>query len=709
MKRITPAAVLIALLATAAAADNFSARALLSYQKYGYGSTSTAGFRQTYDLRLDKVLTTTSIVRLFFRGDDFRGTETSPLVSRDTGSRLLQPGAELALNLETMRIQARSEVLDTRSTLGDRTYGRRLDRTSGLFDWTPDALPSVRVVGQRMKTTDDAAQLALTEESAVGQAQYTRGGWQFTGQEQYSHSADPRAGFDRKSTMHTGDVLYSGARHDGKLTYTAEANAQLTHLDESAPSNRPTSVPTPVAINRVFYTIDDTPLDDRDHPAAPYPALNDGDLNTATAISIGPDGVSFQNFILDIGRIDRADEIRVVVRDAAGNPLRNGGGSVLWDVYTSQDGVIWTPIAGDTTYSAPLSLYSITFTQTTGRWLKAVNFGANVDPTFVTEIQAYYHTEIVAGERRQGTQNAYNATTTISVHPIDRFTFTYSGLYSSIRQELSSRPLITTRDIEHLGSLQYDLTKRWTVRTELLKRDVQTFNGVDDGATGFTGYLDYTPTRQLRTSLEIGKQEQTLDGTPFTLDTRALHVTAFVLRSLSVMLDAGTQTQTISTDGSTAQREFVNLSSNAQLTRRLRLLLTGSIQQTTTDSTDPAVALLGPQRDNRLTGDFIWRTGRELTLGVRLGYVSGQALSGFTQRYRAEWYPFADGTVSLGGAYEQDIDPTLNRKATRAIFNPRWLINRYATFDLNYTAVTTQFQSNTARQRSLFATLTLYR
>ena len=69
--------------------------------------------------------------------------------------------------------------------------------------------------------------------------------------------------------------------------------------------------------------------------------------------------------------------------------------------------------------------------------------------------------------------------------------------------------------------------------------------------------------------------------------------------------------------------------------------------------------------------------------------------------------PFGDGTLSLGATIDQDIDPVQNRRARRVMFNPRWLMNRWATIDLNYTSVDTALASSNNRQRSAFATLTL--
>jgi hypothetical protein len=41
------------------------------------------------------------------------------------------------------------------------------------------------------------------------------------------------------------------------------------------------------------------------------------------------------------------------------------------------------------------------------------------------------------------------------------------------------------------------------------------------------------------------------------------------------------------------------------------------------------------------------------------------------------------------------------------VFNPRWTINRWAAFDLNYTSVTNSTANLSIRQRTLLATLIL--
>jgi len=700
----------VALLLTAAIArgDDFYGRALASYENRASNTLSTSGLRQQYDLHLDRAFTTTSLVRLFCRIDDFRGTQDYSAFPQRNRSRQIQPVAEFILNTDTLQAMARGERIDLQSSFADIRSNRVIQRTLGQLTWQPDRLPVFHMLGSRDSTRDDNAKIDLTNDNAIGSVQYHWRGLDASAEERYYNSSDPAAGYERKTTGQAANLAWSSTHLDGKLAVAAVGQAQLITLNERAVGGTTTSVPTPQPIGRALWTIDDTPLDSRDHPPVVYPSLIDNNLTTSTGISIGPDGSSFQNIVIDIGRVDRVDEIRVIVRDPAGNPLQHGGGAVTWDVYASDDGQLWRTVpSGRTSFNAPLSLYSITFDLLTARWLKVVSFGVNADPTLVTEVQAYYHTTLAAGRTRNGTQDTYNGSTTLTFQPYKKLMVGYTGVYSALREKFTTQPRNNTSDIEHLGTIQYDLPRNFSLRGQYLRRTAQTFTGRTDSLNDATAFIDYVPTRQLHVTFELGKRNETQQGSTFDLDTKAIHVTAFVIRSVILTADAGVQTQTIALDGSTADHQFFNFTGNLQLAPSLRLLLNGSMQRTTSNSNDPAVQLLGALRDDRISAEFIWRSGRQLRLSARFGWASADVLSGFTQRYHVDWYPFGDGTVSLGGSYDQDIDPTVNRRAKRMILNPRWMMNRWVMLDLNYTSIITTFETNAYHDRTFFATVTL--
>src|SRR6185436_10109369 len=424
----------------------------------------------------------------------------------------LQPTAEILINTDSVRLQARSERLNTDASRGRSDTTSSLERSWGAFEWRPSGLPVFDIHAQHNVNTQAGASVALSDDLASAGLRYEWHGLQVRAEERYIRSRDPGLGYDRKTTSHLGELSYSLSTFGGRFTVGTSGAAQLTSVAERALNGGSSSLPVPVSIARAVRTVDDTPNDNRDHPLAPYPLLTDSNLNASAGISLGPDASSFQNVALHLGRSDSVDEIRVVVRDAAGNPILTGGGPVTWDLYTSEDGQLWTPRISRTEWNAPLSHYAVTFDPAAARWFKVVNFGVNIEATFVTEVQAYYHREIAAGDSRTGTQNQYSLSTVIAARPWKRLRFTYTGAYSSFEEELATVAARTTSNLDQIGEIEYDLLRSLTLRERVLLRSSSTFTGFEDSANGFTTFLDWVPTRDLRVSLEVGRESQSLGG-----------------------------------------------------------------------------------------------------------------------------------------------------------------------------------------------------
>ena len=361
-----------------------------------------------------------------------------------------------------------------------------------------------------------------------------------------------------------------------------------------------TSIPTPVALARALYGVDDTPADDRDHPLSAYRALTDGNLNASAGMSLGPDAVSFQNLALDIGRVDRLDEVRGCPRRRRRSAAHRRRSGELGHLHERRRRALGAARQRSGVVQRRAVALLITFPQTSSRWFKAVNFGLNSEETLVTEVQAYYHTLIAPGGQRSGTQRFTNGMAMVSYRPVKRIFVTYDAIYSSSRQELATLPLTTSADLEHLGTIEYDIRSWAAVRGEFLRRNVKTAGGIAGG--GADGRRFFLTSRRLAatSTLEIAHQSENLGGTAFLIDTRAVHTTAFIFRSLSANFDVGTQTQTLSTDGSVSRRRYATLSTNAQLTP-ISGCSYGDDAAQRIDSSDPAAQLLGPERDNRIT------------------------------------------------------------------------------------------------------------
>jgi len=705
MKSLPFAAVL--LIAAAASADDLTTRAAVAYQSYDNDGSATSGFHQTYDIGLERLISPPLHIRAFFRAEDFRGATESIAARTRSHFTQLQPSGEMAFNLEKFGLQARDEYLRTRSDAGDFQSSRSVRRTTGQLSWRPDGLPVLTINGQRNRTLNEAAKTDLTDNIVGATLSYD---WKGAHGAIFDHSlrsTDARVGYERISNDHGAELEYAGSWLNGRLSTTAAGTAVLTRFTDSSLTGQATAVPAPVSIARALYAIDDTPLDDRDHPLTPNPALLDRDLSASAGISFGPESASYQNIALDLGRFDRVDEIRVVVRDAAGNPVR-AGGAVTFDVYTSQDGLLWTPLPASalTSFDIALSLYSIAFDLQNGRWFKVVSFGVNAEPTFATEVQAWYHTSVAGGGSVRTDQRVYNATTNIAFRPTDRLTLSYGGMIDATRQQALTST--TSSDVEHMLTAQYDLLRTLSLRGQYLKRQVQLFTGSEEMTDGVTASLRFFPTRQFEIQLEEGREEQTLLGTAFVLDTTVLHTNARILPSVDLLLDVGRQTQT-EPNAPKGERRFVNGYLTVGLAPAWRLLLTAAMQRNNSPSSTELVPLLGPTRDDRVTAEIAYRPGRPLTVNVRIGRVIGQTVSAFTEQVHVDWYPFADGAVSIGGTFDEDIDPYSNRRSARTMFTPRWRMNRFVVFDVNYTAVNSRTDRGASRQKNIFATLTVTR
>jgi len=706
MRKAAIVVLLAALISLDAVAGDLTGSAELSYQDYEYGNGASSGFRQTYDLQLRKALNATTDLRVFVRAEDF-ASDSGSLGFASVDTQQLQPGLDLTINSDKITLAAHTELQRTETSSGHGDLTRSIERTNGTLEWRPDRLPVFNLFTHRYVTQDDIVDTNLTDESSGVRAWYPWHGFWVAGDERRSRSADLNEGYDRQQTMTGAELGYSKHAFGDLFAIDLLASARSMETDEKGLRDTTSSILTPVTIVHASNGFDETPGEDRDAPLTPNPVLVDGNLTTSAGISIGPDSQSFQNVALEMGRLEPVDEIRVVVRDERGDPIQLGGGPVQWDVWTSEDGQLWTQLPGAiTTFNGALSLYSVQFDQVLKRWFKVVSFGVNVRATLVTEAQAFYHTDIAAGGERHGTQDDRLATVGLVAKPLRGLMLSYSGSYFASDQEFSGVPYRSSTGLDHQANAQYDFRAPFALRASYTGRTSEELDGIEERTKTVSGFLDWIPTNRLRLSGEVTRQIQTLDGAPYNLETQAFHADTWIFPTLSVIFAAGEQSETPDEGEGEAVRNFVDVTSSAQLTRALRLLVTGSLQRVE-ESDGYESKFLGAGRDNRVNADVIWRPGAQLAVTASLGWFSGESRDGTTGRFRVEWYPFGDGSLVVGGWVDEDVDSVSDREATRAQFITRWNINPYARFEVTYTAVATTLESNTNQQSTLFATLSL--
>lgn len=703
------ALVLALLLGTAlpVRAEGLDARAQAGFQLFDLSGTTRKGFRQTYDLGFQRSMTETSRLGLFFRAEDFRGTTESTFstLSQESGVRQYQPVGEFMINTERLRLHLRSDFLHDETFTGSRESSRDTERTSAIMRWEPFALPSLQLTAHRNRVTDEARG-AVGDETIIASLQYPWRGLTLSAQGRHVRASDEDAGYERTQATFNGQVGYALTAFGGRIALNADAVAERSNIDERVTSNGSAEIPVPVRPRTAYHVVDETPLDSRDRPLVAAPALRDGDLNSLTNIGLGPESAAFQNLALDFGRIEAVDEIRVVMRNEDGNPLRNGGGVVAWDAYVSEDGITWVP-AGSTSsrFDAQTSMFVISFDEVPTRWVKVVSFGLHFERVFVTELQAFNITAF-DGSGREGTQDLRTGFVSVTVVPVRRLTVGYTGAFSEQEQQFAHFGGTANTTIDQTVTTDLAILRTLRFRTSAMRSDIRGYGLAADGSENLVAVLEYTPTPRLRLSVETARQTQSLFGVASTIDTQAIRLYGQPVRAVTLSIDGGVQTQTIPGSEVEGDRIFLNLTATGRLTRTTRLLVTANLQRAS-EADDSAVLLLGAERDDRYAAELTWQPGRPLLLSARLGYNSNPLQSGLTHRYRAEWQPFAGGAVSLAASYDDEIDPLNARRSRRLVLGPRWAISRYLWMDVHYTAVETEIDERTDQQKTFYATLTV--
>ncbi|HET9794231.1 MAG TPA: discoidin domain-containing protein, partial [Thermoanaerobaculia bacterium] len=374
-------------------AEDFSGRAILSDQTYSSGDIGTDVFDQIYELRFGRRVSDPFTYLLFFRGEQSNGHSTVADETSTLRFTQLEPHAEATYTLPTIQLFGRWDLVDSRSKIsGSPDDRRQLEHIFSTFSFQPDRLPGFRFLFQRDHASSDTSALDQTRTYLQGSLDFRWKNLSATATARRSEFEDAENGLTRKSDGVQGSLVFQDTLLNNRLTVFANALASFDRETDTTRS-RGASGETPVPIFEALETIDDTPEDSRGDAGIPAPALIDGNLRVPTVIDLGPTGASFQNIAIDLRRFTGLDTFRIDIRDSGGNVVPRGE-PVDFTVYTSTDGIRWTPVAGArTTFLAPESLYEVTFPKTVARLFKVVSFDLAPTDARVTEIRAFFHDE----------------------------------------------------------------------------------------------------------------------------------------------------------------------------------------------------------------------------------------------------------------------------------------------------------------------------
>jgi len=306
------------LFADLAAAADLSGRAILSYQDFEAETLSSDSFFRSYDLRFERRPIDPLRFRIGIRADQRDGSVDAGAGPTGQDFSQLQPNAELLYALSTFQLQGNYDRIRSRVLVDAGPERERfLERWTGQLSWRPEGLPGLSLQSERRNVQDLSAQIDRIETLFQGTLDYRFKGLMASAITRRQDLDDERAVFARKSRQNEGLLGYDSSLAGGRVSASASLLVSNTHLDEQARAGA-VSVPTPVPITRALFAVDDTPGESRDQPPSPVPALIDGNLERGTGLQFGPDGASYQNLSLDLGRPQTLDAFRLHVRDVEG-------------------------------------------------------------------------------------------------------------------------------------------------------------------------------------------------------------------------------------------------------------------------------------------------------------------------------------------------------------------------------------------------------
>jgi hypothetical protein len=670
------------------------ANALVNYGRSRSDGADSSNLDQTYTLRFRQQVYEPLSYSLELGFNDASGSQRSALGSSSShGQRLLPRGSlELVLDRAALRASYDGSLEATQGSL-----------SSGLDSWLQrastqlgvrfsDAL-QLAVSAMRTARRDAAGTLDSDEGVITAGVSFTRGGLVVLQQNSVNLSVDRALLFSRRLYSTGGNARYT--RAFGPVGVSARYGLEYTGGEEESTAGAAVDAPRELRPSAGLYEYNELPTDSPGMGSAP--ALVDADLASSSGIALGPDGRSFQNVGVDLGRVEAVDELQIFVRDASGRPV--GVGQVDWTVYTSFDGRVWQLAQSVAEFSAATSLYSLRFTKTDARFVKAVNLGTHLLPAYVTELQVFVHEQVTAGERTSRSFLNQSAGLSLNATPAPWMRVSFDARGSVAQSQYRRDPVARTWDwSQTLGSrlgpfaattldLAYSVTRSEapvSSRQSQLTSAVLSWEPLPAAAVGLrTSYANEEATGFTSTSWSEGLQAR--------LDPYA------TLR-FTASLDA-TQQHRSEVRG-TLQYVSATGTARARLTRAITTSANGSGQWTLTpveaDSAlgSPLPTLLVFQR---YWTETTWSPSGALSLRARVGYVS-TLRSGIFQNYYLGWQPLQGGAITLTTAYDTDIDAVDGRWARRASAGAVWDVNARLRLELTFSQQALERETNGVRQ-----------
>jgi hypothetical protein len=668
--------------ALAAGDELLSGRATLQYSGLDAPGAIARTFQETYEGRLHLDLSQAIGATAQVRVDDTRGTLREPTFTA-SDSQLVQPRFDLRYRLQPVDLDVGYDLAWQRNASSGGDTGRTLiERLHADAAFSDPGLPSGRLSIWRQTTNDLAVGSNVKDTVAQLSLEHSLGSVRLSGGAQGDWLTDSTTGLTTRTLQPRATIQYD--RPVGKTgSVGASYTVSFTDVAQDSLSGVVVSSPVQHFASRGLYGVTDRPSDTTGRPLVPLPALVDGNVEVSSGISLGPDGVSFQNLGVDMGRLVSIDALRVTVRTSAGYPVAYSGG-IVWSLWSSDDGLLWNPIGGaSTTFDSTFSRFESDFPAVTARYFKLVNFGTSTTETYVTELEAFEHVLARPHTTTTSTTLVQAGTVNATASPQPKIHLSFSGLASQATQT-SAGSSFDSGSWQTIGSASFGpFADRVVVATVGELRGARATAQDSRVGSQVSTTLSVRVADPVSLSLEGHQlQDRGSADSLVSYGTRANASVVLLPSTLELTAGAGAD-RDVTTPGPV---DTERLSANAGLSSRpfqsLSLGATASVQTGSVAQPASAIVLFPQSPASRIyAGTGAWRASERLQLGATVSWMETGGRAGLGQQNRVALDPFPGGAFRLGITYDQSLDPFNGTHLARVLVQPSWRVNRHASLD----------------------------
>lgn len=396
---------LIALLAGPAAGLTAVAGEVSGSARLSAGSTDSTGVEedqvdQRYTVNFDQPVTSYLRFGLSYRHTSFRSL-SDEVADFDRSSD--EPGASIAYS--RANIGATVSYHERRTRGSGPTDEFELTSLLANLTWRPDRGPTYAL---RYRDESNVADVGVFGRDVQSRflnfdALYQAGRWQTRYGYETAEIENNTNSFGFDQSQHRLEFLYDDRFWDDRVFVSTDARVARIEQDETVTTGTVLAEPVPAIAG--LYAVDTTP---EIGPLDPAFGLIDGDQTTPASplIDIGA-GNTFRNIGLDLGVTRRLSRVEIAV-DGISDP------GLVWDVWGSTDNLIWTVVPGVMTgWDGALLRYTLSFPESTQRYVKAVNISVNSQATvLVTELRALLDVDQLGRSGRASTTYRVNGNLT---------------------------------------------------------------------------------------------------------------------------------------------------------------------------------------------------------------------------------------------------------------------------------------------------------